>query len=184
MFCQVVLPLGEWTLATVCHCLMMTCYQNQGSDQLQRVHGVLHPLRFHLFLQTVLQLYPSFFPEACHQVPASLQVYLTAPCQGLQGDLAAQMRASFLVVFAFRQGQPSEKAGPQEWWGSQQSWGSATGCCSAVGTSEKKAYFNSMRPSDAIWWHRYGSTLAQVMAWCLTAPSHYLNQCWLIISKV
>ena len=28
------------------------------------------------------------------------------------------------------------------------------------------------------------STLAQVMACCLTAPSHYLNQCWLIISKV
>ena len=26
------------------------------------------------------------------------------------------------------------------------------------------------------------STLAQVMAWCLTAPSHYLNQCWLIVS--
>ena len=23
-----------------------------------------------------------------------------------------------------------------------------------------------------------GSTLAQVMAWCLMAPSHYLNQCW------
>ena len=43
--------------------------------------------------------------------------------------------------------------------------------------------FNSMRPSDAIWRHRSGSTLAQVMACCLTAPSHYLNQCWLI-SKV
>ena len=28
------------------------------------------------------------------------------------------------------------------------------------------------------------STLARVMACCLTAPSHYLNQCWLIISKV
>ena len=28
------------------------------------------------------------------------------------------------------------------------------------------------------------STLVQVMACCLTAPSHYLNQCWLIISKV
>ena len=27
------------------------------------------------------------------------------------------------------------------------------------------------------------STLAQVMACCLTAPSHYLNQCWLIISE-
>ena len=43
---------------------------------------------------------------------------------------------------------------------------------------------NSLRPSDAIWRHRSGSTLAQVMACCLTAPSHYLNQCWLIISKV
>ena len=44
--------------------------------------------------------------------------------------------------------------------------------------------FNSLRPSDAIWWQRSGSTLAQVMACCLTAPSHYLNQCWLIISIV
>ena len=31
---------------------------------------------------------------------------------------------------------------------------------------------------------RSESTLAQVMACCLTAPSHYLNQCWLIISEV
>ena len=43
---------------------------------------------------------------------------------------------------------------------------------------------NSLRPRDAIWQYRSGSTLAQVMAWCRTAPSHYLNQCWLIISKV
>ena len=42
----------------------------------------------------------------------------------------------------------------------------------------------SLRPSDAIWQHRSGSTLAQVMAFCLTAPSHYLNQCLLIISEV
>ena len=35
-------------------------------------------------------------------------------------------------------------------------------------------------PSNTIWWQRSGSTLAQVMACCLTAPSHYLNQCWLI----
>ena len=39
-------------------------------------------------------------------------------------------------------------------------------------------------PSNAIWWHRSVSTLAQVMACCQTAPSHYLNQCWLIISEV
>ena len=36
-------------------------------------------------------------------------------------------------------------------------------------------WFNSLRPSNAIWRHRSGSTLAQVMACCLTAPSHYLN---------
>ena len=30
--------------------------------------------------------------------------------------------------------------------------------------------------SDTIWWHRYGLKLAQVMAYCLMAPSHYLNQ--------
>ena len=44
--------------------------------------------------------------------------------------------------------------------------------------------FNSLRPSEAIWWHRSGSTLAQVRACCLTAPGHYLNQCWYIISEV
>ena len=43
---------------------------------------------------------------------------------------------------------------------------------------------NSFWPSDTIWWHRSGSTLAQVMTCCLTAPSHYLNQCCQIISEV
>ena len=45
-------------------------------------------------------------------------------------------------------------------------------------------WVNSLRPNNPIWWHRSGSTLAQVMACCLMAPSHYLNQSWLIISKV
>ena len=44
--------------------------------------------------------------------------------------------------------------------------------------------FDSLWPSDAIWWHRSRSALAEVMAGWLTAPGHYLNQCWLIISKV
>ena len=35
----------------------------------------------------------------------------------------------------------------------------------------------------AIWRHRPGSTLTQVMACCLMKPSHYPSQCWLIISK-
>ena len=42
----------------------------------------------------------------------------------------------------------------------------------------------SLWPNDAILQHRSGSTLAQVMAFCLMAPSHYLNKCWLIISEV
>ena len=43
---------------------------------------------------------------------------------------------------------------------------------------------NSLRPSDAIWRQWSWTTLAQVMACCLTAPSHYLNQCWLIVRGV
>ena len=46
-------------------------------------------------------------------------------------------------------------------------------------------YFNnSLGPSDAIWRWRSWSIQVQVMDCCLTAPSHYLNQCWLIISYV
>ena len=44
--------------------------------------------------------------------------------------------------------------------------------------------FNSLWPSDTISRHRPGSTLAQIMACCLTAPSHYLILCWLFTSVV
>ena len=43
---------------------------------------------------------------------------------------------------------------------------------------------SSSWPSDAIWRQRYGSTSVQVMACCLMAPTHYLNQCWLTMNKV
>ena len=43
---------------------------------------------------------------------------------------------------------------------------------------------NSLKPGDAIWRHRFWWTLAKVMACCPTAPSHYLSQWWLIITKV
>ena len=43
---------------------------------------------------------------------------------------------------------------------------------------------NSLLPSDSMWWCESGSKLAQVMACCLTNPSHYLSQCWLNISEV
>ena len=41
-------------------------------------------------------------------------------------------------------------------------------------------WVNALWPSDAMRWNRSGSTLAQVMACCMMAPSHYLNQCSLI----
>ena len=42
---------------------------------------------------------------------------------------------------------------------------------------------NSYRASDAIWQHKFGSTSAQVMAWCLMVPGHYLSPCWYIINE-
>ena len=47
-----------------------------------------------------------------------------------------------------------------------------------------KCMYSILTPSDAILRHRFGSTLVHVMACCLTAPSHYLKQCWLIIKGV
>ena len=38
---------------------------------------------------------------------------------------------------------------------------------------------NTLWPVDVIWRHGTRSTLAQVMACCLTPPSHYLSQCCL-----
>ena len=59
-------------------------------------------------------------------------------------------------------------------------------CCSYLLPLSHHAMgkINSLWSSDARRWQRSGSTLAQVMACCLIASSHYLNQCWLIISKV
>ena len=46
------------------------------------------------------------------------------------------------------------------------------------------SWINSLWPGDTIWRQWSWSTLAQVMACCLTAPGHYLNQCWLPNSEV
>ena len=43
---------------------------------------------------------------------------------------------------------------------------------------------NSFVAPDTIWPHRHKPTLVQVMACCLTAPSHYLHQCWLNNNEV
>ena len=49
-----------------------------------------------------------------------------------------------------------------------------------VGAVSVTVMINSLRPSDTIWRQRTVSTFAQVVACCLTAPSHYLTQCWLM----
>ena len=43
---------------------------------------------------------------------------------------------------------------------------------------------NQLWPSDAIGGHKTGSMFVEVMACCLTAPSHYLNQCCLHVEEV
>ena len=55
---------------------------------------------------------------------------------------------------------------------------------SAVMQNTVYIYINSLWSSDAIWRHTPWSTLVKIMAWCLMAPSHYLNRCWLLISGV
>ena len=62
------------------------------------------------------------------------------------------------------------------------SWPYSRLACTNTGLS--KVMLNSLWPSDVIWRQGSMSTLAQVVACCLTAPSHYLNQCWLMISDV
>ena len=69
------------------------------------------------------------------------------------------------------------------------SWNNGMCCMSfyilnIIVVSHRGQWVNSLWPSDAIRRQGTESTLAQVLAGCLTAPSHYLNQCWLIISKV
>ena len=47
---------------------------------------------------------------------------------------------------------------------------------------KKTSCMNLQRPSEYIWHDRFRSILAQVMACCLTVSSHYLKQCWLIMT--
>ena len=57
---------------------------------------------------------------------------------------------------------------------------SLSGNVSTQRTSDVKFWWGYDITSN-IWWHRSGSTLAQVIAWCHQAPSHHLNQCWLVM---
>ena len=50
--------------------------------------------------------------------------------------------------------------------------------------SKSTKWINSLWNSEAIWRRGPCSTVFQIMACCLTAPSHYLNPWWLITTGV
>ena len=57
--------------------------------------------------------------------------------------------------------------------------------CAPGNNFTRSAYdLDSLRPCSTTWQHKSGSTLAQVMPCCLTAPSHYRRQCWIFISNI
>ena len=49
---------------------------------------------------------------------------------------------------------------------------------------DRQATFNPLWPNYALWSHKSGPTLAQVMDWCLMASSYYMIQYRLIIHKI
>ena len=59
-------------------------------------------------------------------------------------------------------------------------------CCNhnSIFVNCRPHYINSSLHSDIIWQHTSWSTLAQVIACCVMALSHYLNQCELLIREV
>ena len=70
-------------------------------------------------------------------------------------------------------------------WSQSKQWGYSEICGKCL-TKRPGNSWNSVETYllAAEWHHRTWSTLVQVMVCCLMAPSHYLNQCWLIICKV
>ena len=53
--------------------------------------------------------------------------------------------------------------------------------CSAL--VQSRCHQNTSWPRDTIWRHRTALVFDHAMVFCQTAPSLYLNQCWLIINK-
>ena len=100
-------------------------------------------------------------------------VQIMAWCQPGDKPLSEQMMVSLLMHICVIR--------PQ-WVKNASTWTTRT--CLSYNTMAADGLVNSLWPSDVIWQQGSRSTLAQVMACCLPAPSHYLNQCWVLISEV
>ena len=70
---------------------------------------------------------------------------------------------------------------PTDSFGYINSHGNISCDSNSLASGKNNCHFNSLWPSNTIWRLRSGSTLAQIMACCLMASSHYLNQSWLIM---
>ena len=72
-----------------------------------------------------------------------------------------------------------------EWWKGNNYFGlPSCGFLEQISDNLGRSTFNSLWYSDAKWHHKIWSTLVEVMACCLMAPNHYLNQRWLITNEV
>ena len=100
------------------------------------------------------------------------------------------MTRSFNVFFDLR---PNKRLCKQSWcWWFEKSsrslWRQRNGWYSGIilqcRLNRITFYVNSLWPSVVTRRPRSGSPLVSAMACRLKAPSHYLNQCWRIISKV
>ena len=56
--------------------------------------------------------------------------------------------------------------------------------CGKIANDTNRMMNSSIVVYAAIWRWRSWSTLVQIMAWCLTTPSHHLNQCWHTIIEI
>ena len=108
--------------------------------------------------------------------------YLTSPTWGPSEKIPLQHDAYRLTCIVIPH---------REWVGANKGYTSVMiwliffhGVCGPLGCTLRIFYLKSLRSTDGIWQLRPWSLLVQVMACCLTAPSHYLNQYWLIISRV
>ena len=112
---------------------------------------------------------------------------------GLKLEYLGQIRSMPWLLMLWLQAVPSHLQ-PQYWLGFHEErfqlpllsfyWGIIKNANIFLCCPKAIWVLNLLWSSDALCWHRSRSTLAQVMAWCLMAPSHCLNQYWLIICEV
>ena len=111
------------------------------------------------------------------------------------GSTLAQVIARCLKTPCWKRGAAFDPLHIDSLWANDAIWRHSSGStlaqviaretpCWKHGAAFDPLHIDSLWANDAIWRQSSGSTLAQVIARCLKTPSHYLNQCRLIITRV